>query len=101
MSVDGLLSSVIAGTAGATGVNPEQPPKQLVEAAEKFESLFIAQMLRGMTTDLAADGLMGNPDTDAFSSMLQEEYGKLVSRAGGIGVADAVLQELLKAQEVE
>jgi Rod binding domain-containing protein len=33
--------------------------------------------------------------------MLQEEYGRLISRSGGIGVADALLREMLRMQEVE
>jgi Rod binding domain-containing protein len=32
--------------------------------------------------------------------MLQDEYARLISRTGGIGIADAVLREMLKAQEV-
>jgi Rod binding domain-containing protein len=32
--------------------------------------------------------------------MLRDEYAKLVSRSGGVGVADAVLREMLKMQEV-
>ena len=31
--------------------------------------------------------------------MLQDEYAKLISRSGGIGIADAVLREMLKMQE--
>jgi Rod binding domain-containing protein len=32
--------------------------------------------------------------------MLRDEYAKVVSRAGGIGLADAVTRELLRAREV-
>jgi Rod binding domain-containing protein len=32
--------------------------------------------------------------------MFNEEMAKLISRSGGIGVADAVLKEMLKLQEV-
>ena len=38
--------------------------------------------------------------TDPFHDMLNDEYAKLISRSGGIGVADAVLKEMLKRQEV-
>jgi hypothetical protein len=31
--------------------------------------------------------------------MLQDRYARLISRSGGIGLADAVLGEMLKAQE--
>jgi hypothetical protein len=31
--------------------------------------------------------------------MLQDEYAKLISRSGGIGIGDAVLREMLRMQE--
>jgi hypothetical protein len=37
---------------------------------------------------------------DTGPQVLNEEVAKLISRTGGIGVADAVLREMLKAQEV-
>jgi Rod binding domain-containing protein len=33
--------------------------------------------------------------------MLFQEFGKALSRAGGVGIADAVQREILKTQEVE
>ena len=38
---------------------------------------------------------------DIYKSMLVEEYGKSLSRAGGIGVANHVKREMLRMQEVE
>jgi hypothetical protein len=32
--------------------------------------------------------------------MQVEEYGKALSKAGGIGIADAVFREIIKAQEL-
>ena len=43
---------------------------------------------------------LGDGQDDVFRDMLNEEIAKLISRSGGIGVADAVLREMLKAQEV-
>jgi hypothetical protein len=51
-----------------------------------------------MMEGLAKDGPLGGGD-DPFAALLREEYGKLIARSGGIGVADAVLNELLRAQE--
>jgi Rod binding domain-containing protein len=31
--------------------------------------------------------------------MLRDEYGRLIARSGGVGVADAVMRQLLRAQE--
>jgi hypothetical protein len=51
-----------------------------------------------MRQGLAEDGPLGGPD-GAFGSLLVSEQAKLISRAGGIGVADKILGELLKLQE--
>lgn len=65
--------------------------------AEELESVFLAQILRELTQGLI--GPLGNPENDPFAAMLQDEHAKLISRSGGIGIADAVLREMLKAQE--
>jgi Rod binding domain-containing protein len=53
-----------------------------------------------MTQGMGGDDLLGDGQDDVFRDMLNEEIAKLISRSGGIGVADAVLREMLKAQEV-
>ena len=83
--------------AGRTADDTSAPPA-LRKAAEEFESIFLSQVLNGLTAGLS-NGLQGGDKDDPFSQMLQDEYAKLVSRSGGVGVADAVLREMLKAQE--
>jgi Rod binding domain-containing protein len=71
-------------------------------AAEDFEAVFLSQLLATMTQDLAAAGGFGSGEgEEAFQDMYTQELGKIISRSGGIGVADVVLQEILKLQEVE
>ena len=72
----------------------------LQHAAQEFEAIFLAQVLGTMTQGLGGDDLMGDGKDDVFHDMLNEEIAKLISRSGGIGVADAVLREMLKAQEI-
>jgi len=72
----------------------------LRHAAQEFEAIFLAQVLGTMTQGLGGDDLLGEGQDDVFHGMLNEEIAKLISRSGGIGVADAVLREMLKAQEV-
>jgi Rod binding domain-containing protein len=68
------------------------------EAANDFEAIFLQQMLSAMREGLSEDSPLGGPDS-AFGSLLISEQAKLISRAGGIGVADQILGELLKLQE--
>jgi peptidoglycan hydrolase FlgJ len=83
---------------GAAPAGPQATP-EMRRAAQEFEGVFLAQVLRGLTQGLTGPGLLGNGEDDPFAAMLQDEYGKLISRRGGIGVANAVLREMLKGQE--
>ena len=66
-------------------------PAAVRRAAEDFEAVFLGQLLGGMMQGLSADGPLGGGD-DPFAAMLRDEYGKLIARSGGIGVADAVMR---------
>jgi Rod binding domain-containing protein len=78
------------------------PPRlaALRHAAQEFEAIFLAQVLGTMTQGLGGDDLTGGGQNDVFRDMLNDEVAKLISRSGGIGVADAVLREMLTTQEV-
>lgn len=69
-------------------------------AAEEFEAVFIAQMMAPMFQGLETDELFGGgPGEDIYRSVLVEEYGKSIARAGGIGLSDAIQREILRLQE--
>jgi len=88
-------SREVGGVAGRGAVDP-----RLREVAEEFEAVFLAQVLQTMSVGLGGPGPLGDSDNEAWAGMLQEEYGRLISKSGGIGVADALLREMLKMQEV-
>lgn len=69
------------------------------QAAQEFEAVFLSQMLKGMFNTVENDDLHGGFGEDMFEDLLVEEYGKIVSEAGGVGIADHVKAELLKLQE--
>jgi Rod binding domain-containing protein len=99
MSDAGTIPGVAAvATPPAGGDTPRVASMR--HAAEKFEAIFLAQVLGTMTQGLGGGDLLGDSQGDAFREMLNEEVAKLISRSGGIGLADAVLREMLKAQEV-
>lgn len=90
-----FAASSVPQAAAATGAAAASPA--LLRAAEQFEAVFLAQILRDFTAGAVAGG---SAEAGPFASMLQDEYARLISRSGGIGIADAVLREMLKAQEV-
>ncbi|RME62271.1 MAG: chemotaxis protein chel [Alphaproteobacteria bacterium] len=77
-------------------------PRDVRETAQAFESLFIAQMMAPMFAGLDDDALFGGgPGQDIYRSMMVEQYGAIVAKRGGIGIADALERYLLTLQEVQ
>jgi peptidoglycan hydrolase FlgJ len=90
-------------TAASLRPGADQPGKTdpLHDAAEQFEAVFLTQMLSTITKGLGGEQLFGGgAEQSFFHDMFTDEVAKLISRSGGVGVADAVLQEMLKVQEV-
>lgn len=78
-------------------------PKDLESAkfaAQEFEAVFLTQMMTPVFESLPTDGLMGGGSGEQmYRSLMVQEYGKAMAKAGGVGVADAVLREIIKLQE--
>jgi len=71
------------------------------KAAEDFEAFFISQMYQHMFAGVKTDGLFGGGHAEEiWRSMLIDEYGKITAKSGGIGIADSVMQFMLKTQQV-
>jgi Rod binding domain-containing protein len=71
------------------------------ETAQDFEAQFLSQMIEHMFQGVGTAGLFnGGNGEEMFRSMLFDQYGKVLARAGGVGIADAVKREILKTQEV-
>lgn len=70
------------------------------KTASDFESMFLENMLGHMTSGLQGEGPLGTEGTGAevWRGMLVKEYAGQMSKAGGVGVADAVYRELLRLQ---
>lgn len=70
--------------------------------AEEFEASFVSMMLQPMFAGLETDGPFGGGQGEAtWRSFLVDEMGKQVVRAGGLGLADRVLTEMLKMQGLD
>ena len=96
------ISEINTSSLGAVGGSQGSNQSELQEAAQEFEAVFLAQALQGLTSGLDQGGLLGDSgnSADSVSGMYQDEIAKLISRSGGIGIADSVMQEMLKSQEV-
>lgn len=72
------------------------------QVAVDFEAFFLSQFLQPMFADLSVDPPFGGGMAEEMFRTLQiDEYGKAMARAGGVGIADAVLKEILILQEAQ
>ena len=101
---DSILSmqaeNALASGKAIPRVAPTVNYRQARRVAEEFEAFFLSQALQPMFANISAEEPFGGgPGEDLWRSMQVDEYGKAFARAGGIGIADAVLREILKMQE--
>jgi Rod binding domain-containing protein len=77
-------------------------PAKAQEAAQDFESFFLSYMLESLFTGVeTAAPFGGGPSEKVYRSLMLDEYGKIISQRGGVGIADIVQREILKLQEVD
>ena len=68
-------------------------------AAEQFEAVFLSQMMAPMFETIETDPLFGGGSGEQiYRSLLVEEYGKAIARAGGLGIADHFDQVVYSAE---
>lgn len=68
--------------------------KKLRKACEGFEAVFIQKMWESMRASLPRDGLMHSREEQFWQGMYDQELGKSMASAGGIGLADMMMSQL-------
>ena len=75
-------------------------PDEALALGRELESVFLARMLEPMMSSVPTDGPFGGGHGEAmFRSLLVDAYGAGLARTGGIGLAPAIQQEILRIQE--
>jgi Rod binding domain-containing protein len=76
--------------------------EQAEAVAKQFERMFVSEMLQPMFAGIKTDGPFGGGEgEDMFRPMLLDQYADAVTKSGGVGIADAVLKEILRLQGLE
>ncbi len=84
-------------TPNVAAPNLETP--RMRETAEKFEASFLSQMLKPMFEGIDTDGPFGGGEAEGtWRSFMIDEMAKQTVRAGGIGLADTVVSEMIRMQ---
>ncbi len=72
------------------------------EIAIEFEAFFLGQMMQPMFANISAEEPFGGGHAEKmWRTLMVDEYGKAMAKAGGIGIADSVQKEILRMQEVQ
>ncbi|MDR3514857.1 MAG: rod-binding protein [Azospirillaceae bacterium] len=103
LASSGLTTPNRDATDGAAAIMPLQTIDlaKAQAAGREFEATFLSQMLSFMFESIKTDKEFGGGrGEDSFKTMLVSEYGKMIAKAGGIGVAAQVTRYILKTQEV-
>ena len=67
----------------------------LRESSREFESLFVMEMFKAMRKTVPKDGLFkDNMSTEVFQDMLDMETARAVSRGPGLGIAEAMYNQM-------
>lgn len=74
-----------------------QDDKKLRQACQDLESVFVYRLLSAMRASIPRSGFITRGmATETFESMLDEEYAKIISRQGSLGLADTIYQQLAR-----
>lgn len=102
-----IAATTFHPTFGTTGeAQAAQDPTMLKKAkaksaSEQFEAMFLNSMFQQMFTGIDGDGPFGGSGAlKVWRSFLTDQYAKTFAKAGGVGIAAHVYDELLKQQGV-
>ncbi|WP_298675603.1 rod-binding protein [uncultured Sphingomonas sp.] len=85
-------------TSGAAVPQRPAPTPKDIATAREFEAVFVGQMARLMLDSVDQGDFSGGNGEQVFRGILAEKIGGEIARAGGIGIAPAVLDQILKLQ---
>lgn len=76
-----------------------RPEEATAGVAQQFESLFLNLMLKEMRKSVSRSGLLGSEVMETYEQMFDQQVALGMSRAGGIGLAPFIEQQLNKQAE--
>jgi Rod binding domain-containing protein len=101
-----VTSTAFAASSSALHTISDRPPanatrEQKARAQSRdFEQVFLSTMFNQMFAGISTTGPFGGGQAEeTWRGMLVDKYAETVTKAGGVGIADAVYRDLLKVQE--
>ena len=73
--------------------------ERLRNTAQEFEGMFLGMLMKAMRSTVGKGGLFKEgSDTQMYREMFDEEVGRAMAKAGGIGLAQMILREELRRE---
>lgn len=79
---------------------PIAKDKTLMEAAQKLEATFLAEMLKSAGLGQSSESFGGGAGEDQFASFLVQEQAMQMVKAGGIGISESIYDSLKEQANV-
>jgi len=71
--------------------------KELKEAADGFEQLFVHQLFKVMRSSIPKEGMMsGGRGEEIFQDMLDDNYAKIITKNGSLGLSKLIFEQTKK-----
>jgi peptidoglycan hydrolase FlgJ len=83
------------------GNTPSARANDAAKTAGDFEAMALGEFISAMFTTPDKGMFSGGSAGTIYRSLLTQEYGKAIAKAGGLGIAKDVEREILKLQEVQ
>jgi flagellar protein FlgJ len=85
--------STISPELTASLFQKQQKPSDLQQVAERFEALFIQQILKSARSAKLADDLLGGEAVNTYTSMLDQERAEKLASNVNLGIAEALVAQ--------
>ena len=100
LQADLALGAAQTGSVNSKAAIASRSTEAMKASAKQFEAMFLAQMLRPMFDSVKVNETFGGgKGEEMYRSFMVDEYGKQIAESGGIGIADAVLAQMVRIQE--
>jgi peptidoglycan hydrolase FlgJ len=97
-----LLPPIGAPSIDPAGPQPAADPAAAKKTGQDFEAFFLSQVFEHMFAGVETDPVFGGGNGETvYRSLLLQQYSKVAAKSGGVGIADAVQREILRAQEAK
>jgi Rod binding domain-containing protein len=87
------------GATAPPGGPAEADSRAMRQAADAFETAFLAEMLKAAGLGKTPEGFGGGAGEDQFASFLVREQARAMVAAGGIGLSEVIFEAMKERQD--